>query len=240
MCAFIGDFGVRKLGLIGGMSWVSTHMYYERINTLIQRRTSRMTSAPLLIENLDFSKLYGLESDQDWDRAGSILSESAKRLEGAGAGAIMIAANSMHKIHDRVADAVDIPVIHIADCVGKRMHEQGVSSAALIGTRNVMTESFYRQRLVAHGVDLMPPEMPNVELLDTIIYKELMVGKSTRDAERTLKTIITRKQQDGAKAIILACTELQMIVDVDANVLPIFDSARIHCDAAVEWILDDA
>lgn len=221
------------------MSWVSTRMYYERINTLIQRRTSRMTSAPLLIENLDFSTLFGLESEEDWDRAGTVLADSAKRLEQAGAGALIIAANSMHKVYDRVAGAVDIPVLHIADCVGKRMQEKGASNAALIGTRNVMTESFYRQRLVAHGVDLMPPEMPNVELLHDIIYKELMVGKATRDAERALKTIITKKEQDGAKAIVLACTELQMIVDVDANVLPIFDSARIHCDAATDWILGE-
>lgn len=228
---------MRKLGLIGGMSWVSTRTYYERINKLVQRRTSRMTSAPLLIDSLNFADLYGLKTADDWKRASRALTESAKRLEQAGAQGLMIGANSMHMVYEDVASAVDIDVIHIADCVGQRMKEAGATNAALIGTRNVMTESYYRQRLVAHGVDLRPPEMANVEALDRIIYEELMVGKASRNAERTLRTIITKHQQDGAEAVVLACTELELIVDVDANVLPIFDSARIHCDAAADWIL---
>jgi aspartate racemase len=102
-----------------------------------------------------------------------------------------------------------------------------------------MTESFYRRRLVAHGIDLLPPDLGNVEALDRIIYDELMVGKATRDAERMLKTMITVKEQDGAEAIVLACTELELIVDVDANVLPIYDSTRIHAEKAAEWILGE-
>ena len=228
---------MRTLGLIGGMSWVSTADYYDTINRLVQRRVSPMASAPMLIESLDFRPLFGLQSDDDWNRAAEVLVASAQRLEAAGAGALVICANSMHRVYDTVQAAAGIEIIHIADCVGRRMAEMGVSSAALIGTRNVMTEAFYRQRLIAHGVDLLPPDMAYVEQLDRIIYDELMVGKAKRDSERALKTIITRKEQDGAEAIVLACTELDMIVDVDANVLPIFDSARIHCEAAVDWIL---
>jgi aspartate racemase len=100
-----------------------------------------------------------------------------------------------------------------------------------------MTESFFRRRLVSHGIDLLPPDMGNVETLDRIIYDELMVGKVTRDAERALKTMITVKEQEGAEAIVLACTELELVVDVDANVLPIYDSTRIHAEKAAEWIL---
>ncbi len=233
------SFALRKLGLIGGMSWVSTHSYYKRINTLVQRRISPMASAPLLIESLDFSALYGLAKDDDWSNAAAILAQSAQRLEQAGAGAVIICANSMHKVFNQVAGAVDIPVLHIADCVGARMKRDGATDAALIGTRNVMTESFYRERLVAHGVDLLPPDMANVDALQHIIYDELMLGKRTRSAERQLKSIITRKKQDGAGAIVLACTELELVVDIDANVLPIFDSARIHCDAAANWIMSD-
>ena len=229
---------MRKLGVIGGMSWVSTGMYYDRINRLVQRRATAMASAPLLVESLDFCQLYGLREDKDWDRATQVLSESAKRLEGAGAEGLIIAANSMHKVYDEVAEAVDIPIFHIADLVGTALKEAGLKSAALIGTRNVMTESFYRKRLVARGVDLLPPDMANVERLDKIIYDELMVGKVTREAQRTLKTIFTTKEQEGAQAIVLACTELDLVVDVDANVLPIFDSTRIHCEAAAQWILN--
>ena len=175
--------------------------------------------------------------ENDWSHAAEVLGESARRLEQAGAGALLICANSMHRVFDRVQAQVDIPIIHIAEAVGRRMQREGAIQAALLGTRNVTTESFYRRHLVAHGVDLMPPDREFVEQVDRIIYDELMLGKITRDAERTLKTIITRKEQDGAQAIVLACTELDMIVDVDANVLPIFDSTQIHCEEAVDWLL---
>ena len=226
-----------KLGLIGGMSWVSTLTYYEHINRLVQQRTDGRSSAPLLIESLDFANLRALHDEADWDRAAGILAASAKRLEKAGAKALIIGTNSMHREYDKVAAAVQVPILHIADCVGERMGADGVRSAALFGTSNVMTESFYRRRLVAHGVDLLPPDLANVEALDRIIYDELVVGKVTRDAQRALKTMITVKEQEGAKAIVLACTELDMVVDVDANVLPIYDSTRIHAEKAVEWIL---
>lgn len=229
---------MRKLGLIGGMSWVSTGTYYEEINRIVQRRSAPMVSAPLLIESLDFSQLYALREDREWQNAAKVLTESAKRLEGAGAQGLLIGANSMHKVYDDVAAAIDIPILHIADYVGVALKQAGHKSAALLGTRNVMTENFYRKRLVAHGIDLLPPDMVNVEILDRIIYEELMVGKVTRNAERQLKTIITNKGQEGAEAIVLACTELNLIVDVSANVLPVFDSTKIHCQAAADWMLE--
>ena len=228
---------MRKIGLIGGMSWASTRDYYEHINRAVQRRVSPEASAPLLIESLDFATLRALHGEASWDHAAEVLSESARRLVDAGAGALLICPNSMHKVYDRVAEAAGAPVIHIADAVGREMHAAGVKSAAIVGTRNVMTESFYRRRLVSHGVDLLPPDMEQVEKIDRLIYSELMVGKATREAERTMKTWITLKEREGAKAIVLACTELAMIVDVDANILPVFDSTRAHCRAGVEWLL---
>lgn len=229
---------MRKLGMIGGMSWVSTGIYYDRINRIVQKRAAPMASAPLLIESLDFAQLYAIREDKDWKRAAEVLAESAKRLEGAGAEMLLIGANSMHKLYDDVAAAVDIPILHIAECVGAVLKASGHKNAALLGTRNVMTESFYRKRLVSQGVDLLPPDMANVEMLDGIIYDELMVGKVTREAQRSLKSLITNKAQEGADAIVLACTELDLVVDVDANVLPVFDSTRIHCEAAANWILE--
>ena len=228
---------MRKLGLIGGMSWVSTRTYYSHINTIVQTRLDRRSSAPLLIESLDFSQVYAIHDQDDWDRAAQILSDSARRLESGGARAIIIAANSMHKVYDTVAAAVSVPILHIAECVGEKMKADGVTTAALFGTSNVMTENFYRRRLVAHGIDLLPPDMANVETLDRIIYDELMVGKVSRQAERELRTMITVQEQEGAEAIVLACTELELVVDVDANVLPIYDSTRIHAEKAAEWIL---
>lgn len=228
---------MRKLGLIGGMSWVSTRTYYEHLNRTVQQRTTPLTSAPLLIESLDFKELAGLTSPEGWLHAADVISASARRLEAAGATAIIIGANSMHKVYDDVVAAVSVPVLHIADCVGQRMQANGVKNAALIGARNVMLESFYRQRLVAHGVTLLPPVLDNVEEINRIIYDELMVGRVTRNAERAFRTLITVMSQAGAEAIVLGCTELDMVIDVDANVLPIYDGTRIHAEAAADWIL---
>ena len=228
---------MRKLGLIGGMSWLSTRSYYERINKLVQARVGMRSSAPLLIESLDFTDLSRLSTAEEWQRAAGVLADSAKRLEKAGATAIIIGANSMHKVYDQVAEAVQVPVIHIADCVADKMAVDGIKKAGLIGTRNVMLESFYRQKLIARDIELLPPEMAFVETLDRIIYDELMLGKASRQAERELKTIITNMEQDGAEAVVLGCTELEMVVPITANVLPIYDCTRIHAEAAVDWIM---
>ena len=228
---------MRKIGLIGGLSWYSTRTYYDHINRGIQKLSASRSSAPMVIESLDFSGLSRLSNNDEWERAGEVLSDSAKRLETAGATAILIGANSMHKVYDAVAAAVSVPILHIADCVGERMVEAGVKRAALLGTRNVMLDSFYRNRLVARDIELTPPIMDRVDKLDRIIYDELVAGKATRQSERELKTIITNLEQEGAEAIVLGCTELEMIVDVDANVLPIFDCTQIHADAAINWII---
>ncbi|MBC2650721.1 amino acid racemase [Novosphingobium flavum] len=230
---------MRKLGLIGGMSWLSTRTYYEHINKLVQAKVGRQASAPLLIESLDYTSLQRLQGPEEWARAGATLADSAARLEAAGATAILIGANAMHKVYDQVATAVSVPVLHIAECVGRRLAANGVKKAALIGTRNVMIESFYRKKLIAQDVELLPPEMTFVDTLDRIIYDELMLGKATRQSERELKTMLVELERDGAEAVVLGCTELEMIVDVDANVLPIYDCTRIHAEAAVEWILGD-
>ena len=231
---------MRKLGLIGGMSWYSTELYYARINKQVVKRTGGTCNAPLVLESLNFCDIAKATSDQDWDHVAEVLIAAAQRLEVAGATAILICANSMHKVYERVEQSVSIPLIHIADAVGTKMKADGVQSAALLGTANVMAENWYRQRLVKHGVTLMPAEMDDVQDLDRIIYEELMLGQVKRESERTLKTIITEIDQEGIKAVVLGCTELCMIVDTKANVLPIYDSTEIHADAGVEWILGDA
>ena len=230
---------MRKLGLIGGMSWYSTELYYARINKQVLRRTNGTCNAPLLIESLNFCDVGKASTTEEWAHVAEVLIASAQRLEQAGATALLIGANSMHKVFDDVAAAVDIPLIHIADAVGEKMKAEEVPSAALLGTANVMAENWYRQRLVKHGVSLLPAEMDDVSDLDRIIYQELMHGVVKRDSERTLKTIITEIDQQGTKAVVLGCTELSMIVDTKANVLPIYDSTEIHADAGVDWILGD-
>ncbi len=230
---------MRKLGLIGGMSWLSTRTYYEHLNRLVQAQAGKRASAPLLIENLDFTDLHRLSSAEEWARAAGVLSDSARRLEAAGATALLIGANSMHTVYREVADAISIPVLHIAECVGDRMVANGVKKAALIGPRNVMVEGFYRKRLVERDIELLPPDLRYVDALDRIIYGELMLGKATRQAERELKTMMVELERAGAQAVVLGCTELEMVVDVDANVIPIYDCTRIHAEAAAQWILGE-
>ncbi|MCU0728661.1 MAG: amino acid racemase [Sphingopyxis sp.] len=231
---------MRKLGLIGGMSWAASEQYYRMIQVEVQRRAGPPCSAPLVIDSLNFCDLARISSDEQWVHATKVLSESAQRLAQAGATAILICANSMHKVYDAVQASVDVPILHIVDPVGEAMRAANVETAALLGTRNVMGESWYRQRLVGHGISLVPAEAEVIETVDRIIYDELMRGIVNRNSEREMKTLITKWDQREVDAVALACTELSMIVDTEANVLPIFDSTRLHAMAGVDWILGDA
>jgi aspartate racemase len=143
----------------------------------------------------------------------------------------------MHRVYDRVQDAIDIPILHIADLVGKKMKADGVERAALIGTRNVMTEKFYRQRLVGHGISLLPADMELADRIDRIVYDELTVGKISKESERYMKSELTDIAKEDVQAVVLACTEMELIVDVKANVLPIYDCTSIHAKAGVDFIL---
>lgn len=228
---------MRKLGLIGGISWAATERYYSIINREVQRRAGPVCSPPLVIESLNFCDLTRLSSDEQWANATRVLSESARHLEGAGATALLICANSMYKVADDVQAAVTIPIINIVDPVGKAMKAAGVKTAALLGTRNVMSERWYRQRIVGHGVSLAPVDEPTVEMVDRIIYDELMQGTVNKASERELKTLITKWDQQDVDAVVLASTELSMLVDIEANVLPIHDSTTLHAMEGVSWIL---
>lgn len=228
---------MRTLGLIGGLSWTSTARYYEIINQAVQRAKGGLHSAPLLIESLDFSAIARSTTQEEWNNVAEILIASARRLEQAGAGSLLICANSMHRVYDEVQAQVGIPIIHIAEVVGDKMQADGVEKAALIGTRNVMTEKFYRQRLVSHGVSLLPADMKLADRIDRIVYDELTLGKVSRESERFMKSELTDIAKQDVQAAILANTELERIVDVKANVLPIYDCTSIHARAGVAFIL---
>lgn len=231
---------MRKIGLIGGMSWASTELYYRHLNKGVQKRLGTACSAPILMESLNYCDLSRLSTAEQWAHAKEVLVETAKRLEGAGATALMIAANSMHKVADEVAAAISIPLIHIVDETGKKMQADRVKAAAVIGTHNVMTEAWFRQRLVRHGLTLSPYDPSRAAAIDRIIYDELMQGKISEASRREMRTFITDIAKQDIQAIILACTELVMLVDPDANVLPIYDTTRIHVAAGVDWILGDS
>ncbi|OWR01005.1 aspartate/glutamate racemase family protein [Sphingopyxis witflariensis] len=231
---------MRKIGLIGGISWASTELYYRHLNKGVQKRIGTSCSAPILLESLNYCDLSRLSTPEQWAHAKEVLIASAQRLEAGGATALMIAANSMHKIADDISAAISIPLLHIVDETGEKMQADKVKSAAVIGTRNVMTEPWFRQALVRHGLTLAPFDVSRVEEIDRIIYDELMQGKVTENSRRTMRTFITDIAKQDIQAIVLACTELVMLVDPDANILPIYDTTRIHVAAGVDWILGDA
>lgn len=231
---------MRKLGLIGGTSWHSTAMYYEQINKGVVRRRGAGSSAPLLIESLDFERYHGLQTAGDWNGVSDMLVDSARRLKGAGAEGLILCSNTAHKFFDAIAEATSIPMIHIADVTGARMARDGVKRAGLLGTRFTMSEPYVRERIEAHGITVTIPDPATAREIDRIIFDELARGQVTRTAQRTLKSCLTVMGQARQQAAILGCTELVLLVDSGATVLPVYDTTALHAQAAVEWILAEA
>lgn len=229
---------MRKMGLIGGMSWASTAIYYEQINRGVRKNLGARHSAPLVIESLDFEPMIKAQSAGDWDELGKTLGDSAQRLVGAGAEGLVICSNTMHKVYDQIAGAVDVPVLHIGDITADAMKAEGVTKAALLGTRFTMSEGFMRDRLLSHGIELAIPDPERMAEIDRIIFEELVKGEALVESKRTLKTFLTNLVQQGNEAAVLGCTELVMIVNPTSNVLPIFDTTTLHAAAAMRWILD--
>jgi aspartate racemase len=230
---------VRKLGIIGGLSWVSTALYYEAINKGVAKRIGGLASAPLLIESHEFAHVAELQSAGEWDALAEIMAASATRLETAGAEGLIIASNTMHKVFDQVDAAVGISALHIGDVTAAKLVKDGVKRAGLIGTRFTMSEPFYRERIEAHGIAVSLPEPAMAREIDRIIFEELTRGTVSRISQRTLKTCLTMMGQAKTQAVILGCTELVMLVDPIANVLPVYDTTALHSQAAVDWILGE-
>jgi aspartate racemase len=231
---------VRKLGLIGGMSWVSTAMYYEAINKGVSRRAGGNVSAPLLIESHDFGRISELQTAGEWEALGREMADSARRLVDAGAKGLILCTNTMHKLYPQMAEAVDVPILHIGDVTSTRLRADGVTRAGLIGTRFTMTEPFYRERIEQHGISVSVPDEATRTEIDRIIFEELTRGEVKRGSQRKLKTCLTAMGQSRQQAVILGCTELVMLVDPGANVLPVYDTTALHAGAAVDWILGNA
>jgi aspartate racemase len=230
---------VRKLGLIGGTSWFSTAMYYEQINKGVARRLGGLSSAPLLIESLDLAPFAALQLKGDWGAVADIVVASGRRLARAGAEGLILCSNTTHKAAAALERAVDVPLIHIADATADRLVRDGVAKAGLIGTRFTSNEPFVRERLEARGIAVSLPDPATAQEIDRIIYEELTKGQVLRSSQRRLKTCLTEMGQARLQAAILGCTELSMLVEAGATVLPVYDTAAIHAEAAVEWIVAD-
>jgi aspartate racemase len=228
---------LRKLGIVGGMSWASTALYYEHINRGISQRLGGLHSAQLAIESVDFAGIAAMEHAGDWDGIAKVTIDAAKRLEGGGAEGVLMACNTVHKSYDAVAANVGVPVLHIGDAAADRLVADGRTRVALLGSRFTMTESFVRERIERRGINLVPIEPGWMQEIDRIIFEELAAGRVVRDSQRKLKTLITELAKQKVQAVVLGCTELVLAVDVRANVIPVYDTTAIHSRAAVEWML---
>lgn len=228
---------MRKLGIIGGTSWSSTALYYEHINRIVSKRLGGLHSAELVIESLDLAPVAEMELSGDWDGVARIVVEAGKRLKGSGAEGLLIASNTGHMVYDQLAEAIDIPVLHIADATTDRLVSDRRSRVALIGTRFTMTEPHVRGRLESRGIALAGINPGWMEEVDRIIFEELAAGRVIRDSQRKLKTLIAELARHKVQAVVLGCTELVLAVDVRANVIPVYDTTAIHARYAADWML---
>jgi aspartate racemase len=235
-----GTIVVRKLGMIGGTSWFSTAMYYEQINRGVGKRLGGLHSAPLLLESLDLAPVAALELAEEWGQVAEIVAASARRLEGAGAEGLILCSNTLHKVAREVEAAVSIPLLHIGDVTAERLAADGVKRAGLLGTRFTVSEPFIRERLEAKGIAVQVPPPATAEEIDRIIFEELTRGQVLRNSQRRLKTCLTEMAQGRQQAAVLGCTELVLLVDPGAAVLPVYDTTALHARAAVEWIIAGA
>jgi aspartate racemase len=226
--------------MIGGMSWVSTAIYYDSINKMVSRRKGGLSSAPLILDSHDFAPLAALQAAGEWDRLGDMMAASARRLVAAGAEGLILCSNTMHRLYQAVAEASGVKVIHIGEATADKLAADGVKRAGLIGTRFTMNEAFYRERIEGRGIAVSRPVPAMAEEIDRIIFEELTRGEVLRNSQRKLKTCLTEMAQARNQAVILGCTELIMLVDPGASVIPVYDTTAIHSRAAAEWILADS
>ncbi|MBX3713697.1 MAG: aspartate/glutamate racemase family protein [Lysobacter sp.] len=228
---------MKTLGLIGGMSWESTIPYYRILNERVRQRLGGLHSAKVLLHSVDFAGIEALQRADDWDAAGAILAEAARGLRAAGADALVICTNTMHLVAPAIEAAVDVPLLHIADATAARIRAAGLSRVALLGTRFTMERDFYRRRIEAAGIQVIVPEAAQRERVHRVIYDELCLGRildTSRDAYRTfIDDLVAR----GAQGVILGCTEIGLLVGEGDASVPLFDTARIHAEAAADWSL---
>jgi aspartate racemase len=225
---------MKTIGLLGGMSWESTLTYYAELNKGVRERLGGLHSASVLLASLDFDAIEKMQGRGDWLDAGDHLAWHAQRLEDAGAGCILIASNTMHKVYPVVADAVTIPVLHIADAVADAAAGLTV---ALLGTKYTMEHVFYRRRLEERGLTVLIPGEEDREMINRVIYDELCLGLIRGDSRQEYSGAISRLAGRGADAVVLGCTEIGLLVRQEDSCLPLLDTTLLHVKAALDWAL---
>ena len=229
---------MKKIGLIGGMSWESSLVYYKLLNEKVRELRGGFHSARCIMESLDFAQIESLQHQNDWTSLNKLMAEAAGNLEKAGADLIVLCTNTMHLCQEAIREAVSIPFLHIASATGQRIVEQKLRTVALLGTKFTMEKDFYKQVLADEfGIQTLVPNKPQREEVHRIIYKELVHGQVREDSRKTFQKIISNLQQDGAEGVILGCTEIPLLIKPEDVEIPVFDTTAIHAEEAVRRAL---
>jgi aspartate racemase len=228
---------MRTIGILGGMSAESTTLYYREMNRLVRERLGGLHSADLLIRSVDFAPIAELQAAGRWDETGRILGEAARRLQGAGAEAIVLATNTMHLNADAIREAISVPFLHIGDATAAALQARGVRRPLLLATRFTMEKAFYRDRLSAAGLEPLIPDEADRERLHAIIFDELCQGVVRPESIAAGMEMVAKGRAAGADGVIFGCTEVGLLLtpeDIDA---PVIDTTLVHCQAAVDFAL---
>ena len=228
---------MKTLGLIGGLSWHSTIDYYRMINQRVNDRLGGVHSASLYLYSVDFEEIKFLTLSGDWTSLAKNMTSIALKLEGAGAEALVICANTMHHVANEIQSSINIPIIHIAEATASEIAAQGIHKVALLGTRFTMQYPFYHEKLKAKAILPMLPSDADIEYLNTSIYEEMGKGIFSEQTKTRVLSMIADLEQQGAQGVILGCTELPILLRDEQPSIPFFDTATIHANAAVDFAL---
>ncbi len=228
---------MRTIGLIGGMSWESTAIYYRLTNELVRERLGGLHSARILMTSLDFAEVEELQVSAEWDRAGALLAGEAIRLEAAGADLLVLCTNTMHKVAPAIEESVTIPLLHLGDVTAAAVLAAGLSTVGLLGTAFTMSQDFYRGRLESHGLRVLVPDSDDQAMVHRVIYDELCQGVVLDSSRSAYVDVVDRLLARGAEGVILGCTEIEMLLDASDLTVPSFPTTRIHVEAAVDAAL---
>jgi aspartate racemase len=229
---------MKTIGLLGGMSWESTALYYRWINERVKERLGGLHSARIVLLSVDFQEIEELQHQGRWDRAGLLLAQEAQQVEAAGADFLLLCTNTMHKVAPYIERAVRIPFVHIADATAERIKAQGITTVGLLGTRFTMEDDFYAGRLrEKHGLRVLVPPPEDREIVHRVIYEELVLGVIRDESRAEFLRIMAALRQEGAEGIIEGCTEIVMLVQQQHTDIPLFDTTAIHAEKAVEMAL---
>ncbi|MBK9927630.1 MAG: aspartate/glutamate racemase family protein [Anaerolineales bacterium] len=230
---------MKTIGLIGGMSWESSVEYYRIINELVKAKRGGLHSAKSIMYSVDFAEVEILQRQGRWAEASQMLVGAAKNLENGGADFIVLCTNTMHKVAEDIQANVKIPFLHIADATAQRVKDSGIQKIGLLGTRFTMEEEFYKGRLSQkYGLNVSIPNAEEREIVHRVIYDELVIGKIMQDSKEQYMNIIEQMVKQGAEGIILGCTEIGLLIHQEDSQVPLFDTTRIHAEAAVEYALE--